>query len=78
MWLYVLWLYLLWPCLLWLYLLWLYLLWLYLLWPYLLWPYVLGAAAFVVTLRAEQQNVDECIGTLRFAQRAKVSSQCEQ
>ena len=29
------------------------------------------AAAFVVTLRAEQQNVDECIGTLRFAQRAK-------
>ena len=31
------------------------------------------AAAFVVTLRAESQNVDECISTLRFAQRAKVA-----
>ncbi len=29
------------------------------------------APAIVVTLRAETQNIDECISTLRFAQRAK-------
>ena len=29
------------------------------------------AAAFVVTLRAEAQNLDECAATLRFAQRAR-------
>ena len=29
------------------------------------------AAAFVVTLRSEGQNLDESIATLRFAQRAK-------
>lgn len=29
------------------------------------------SAALIVTLRTEAQNIDETIGTLRFAQRAK-------